>query len=74
MQPIGDFIFSNSSAYLHSKPSGYPSHIKWPGVYDVVDSIAQMARLNWPYVPPPLPPMAFLSNMSQVLCLADTLP
>jgi hypothetical protein len=44
----GDFIMKNSSAYLHKRPQDYPAGLKWPGTREVVDSLGQMARLNWP--------------------------
>lgn len=44
----GNFIFSRSAGYIQQKPSGYPSHIQWPATYEIVDSLAQMAKLNWP--------------------------
>ncbi|KAK7727364.1 hypothetical protein SLS63_007187 [Diaporthe eres] len=44
----GDFIMKNSSAYLHQRPKDYPAGLKWPGTREVVDSLGQMARLNWP--------------------------
>lgn len=44
----GKFIFNNSSAYIHQRPVDYPAHLKWPRTYEVVDNLAQMARLNWP--------------------------
>lgn len=44
----GDFIMKNSSAYLHSRPKDYPAGLKWPGTREVVDNLAQMAKLNWP--------------------------
>ena len=46
----GDFIFKNSSAYIHKRPKDYPAHIKWPSAYEIVDNLATMAKLNWPYV------------------------
>lgn len=49
-QAYGDFIFRNSTAYIHTKPKDFPSNIRWPNTYQVVDSLAQMARLNWPFV------------------------
>ncbi|KAL2274962.1 hypothetical protein FJTKL_02628 [Diaporthe vaccinii] len=53
----GDFIMKNSSAYLHQRPKDYAAGLKWPGTREVVDSLAQMARLNWPpYVSPTLFP------------------
>lgn len=53
IQSYGDLIFKNSSAYLQAKPADYPLSIKWPKTYEIVDSLAEMARLNWPYVLPP---------------------
>jgi hypothetical protein len=47
-QGYGDLIFGNSSVYLHPRPKGFPASVKWPGTYEVVDSLAQMARLHWP--------------------------
>ncbi|KAG8170211.1 hypothetical protein KVR01_000956 [Diaporthe batatas] len=53
----GDFILKNSSAYLHKRPKDYPPGLKWPGTREVVDSLGQMARLNWPpYISPTLFP------------------
>ncbi|KAK3942643.1 hypothetical protein QBC46DRAFT_425775 [Diplogelasinospora grovesii] len=53
----GDFIFKNSTAYLHAKPEDFPAGMKWPKVYEIVDSLAQMARLNWPpFISPTLFP------------------
>ncbi|KAB5566114.1 hypothetical protein GE09DRAFT_728734 [Coniochaeta sp. 2T2.1] len=54
---FGDFIFNNSSAYIHAKPADFPATLKWPGTYDIVDSLAQMARLHWPpFISPTLFP------------------
>lgn len=44
----GDFIFKHSSAYLHTRPSDWPAHLKWPKTYQIVDNLAEMAKLNWP--------------------------
>lgn len=44
----GDFIFGRTTAYLHSRPLDYPANLKWPRTYDVVDGLAQMAKLHWP--------------------------
>ncbi|KAK3316614.1 hypothetical protein B0H66DRAFT_500067 [Apodospora peruviana] len=60
----GDLIFKNSTAYLHPKPAEFPSSMQWPGVYQIVDSLAQMARLNWP---PFISPILFPNK-------EDTLP
>ncbi|KAK0616785.1 hypothetical protein B0T14DRAFT_546887 [Immersiella caudata] len=54
---FGDFIFKHSTAYLHPKPDEFPLSIRWPKTYDIVDSLAQMARLNWPsFISPTLFP------------------
>lgn len=54
---FGDFIFNRSSAYLPAKPKDYPTNVAWPSTYQVVDSLAQMARLNWPpFISPTLFP------------------
>ncbi|KAK3332322.1 hypothetical protein B0T19DRAFT_415338 [Cercophora scortea] len=53
----GDFIFKHSATYLHAKPADYPSNVRWPKVYEIVDNLAQMARMNWPaYISPTLFP------------------
>ena len=44
----GDFIFKNSAAYLQPRPVDWPRSLKWPRMNQVVDSLAEMARLNWP--------------------------
>ena len=44
----GDFVFGHSTAYLHSRPSDWPQHLKWPQVNQIIDSLAEMARLKWP--------------------------
>ncbi|CRK42286.1 hypothetical protein BN1723_016034 [Verticillium longisporum] len=48
----GNLIFNNSTAYLQQRPAGYPSHLVWPKTLDIVDSLAQMAKLNWPRAAP----------------------
>jgi hypothetical protein len=47
-QAYGNLMFKNSAAYLHPKPEDYPARLEWPSVYQIVDSLAQMARLHWP--------------------------
>ncbi|ROW13514.1 hypothetical protein VPNG_04415 [Cytospora leucostoma] len=54
---IGDFIIKNSSVYLRERPKEYPPGLSWPSVGEVTESLAQMARLNWPpYISPTLFP------------------
>ncbi|RDW66411.1 hypothetical protein BP6252_10046 [Coleophoma cylindrospora] len=44
----GNFILKNSPQYVHQRPADYPSNLPWPTTYQVVDSLAQMARLHYP--------------------------
>ncbi|POR33860.1 Uncharacterized protein TPAR_05934 [Tolypocladium paradoxum] len=56
-QAYGSFIFKSSSAYLHERPQDWPGHLKWPTTSQIVDSLAEMARLNWPaYISPTMFP------------------
>ncbi|KAK6211391.1 hypothetical protein QIS74_10655 [Colletotrichum tabaci] len=56
-ESYGTFIFKHSSAYIHPRPKDYPSHLKWPKSMEIVDNLAQMAKLNWPpFVSPTLFP------------------
>ena len=64
-------MFNNSSAYLQPRPAGYPSHIVWPKVHEIVDSLAQMARLNWPYVS--RPPLTIPPNIQSTPYISPTL-
>jgi hypothetical protein len=41
-------ILKSSTGYLHPKPDDYPAGLNWPQAGEIVDSLAQMARLNWP--------------------------
>ncbi|KAI9850780.1 MAG: hypothetical protein M1838_005113 [Thelocarpon superellum] len=47
-QAYGDFILNSTPNYIQNRPDGYPSTLSWPGRYDIVDSLANMARLNYP--------------------------
>ncbi|KAI0116709.1 hypothetical protein F4814DRAFT_439315 [Daldinia grandis] len=48
--PMGlvDFIWKNTSTYLHNAPENLPAGIRWPDVWEITDNLAQMAKLNWP--------------------------
>ncbi|KKA28961.1 hypothetical protein TD95_000913 [Thielaviopsis punctulata] len=57
--PMGyvDYIMKQSSTYLQPRPEGYGIGLPWPSTYEIVDSLANMAKLNWPtYVSPTLFP------------------
>lgn len=43
-----DFIWRGTTEYLHRAPKNLPAGVKWPTPWDVADSLAQMAKLNWP--------------------------
>lgn len=47
-----DLIWKGTSTYLHVPPKDLPSGVHWPGPWDIVDNLAQMAKLNWPYEHP----------------------
>lgn len=53
----GDFILGNTPNYIQHRPLKYPSNLPWPSTTDIVDNLAEISKLNWPYVPPypPLP-------------------
>ncbi|CAJ2504657.1 Uu.00g120510.m01.CDS01 [Anthostomella pinea] len=52
-----NFIWKNTSTYLHSPPKNLPVGVKWPGAWEVADDLAQTAKLNWPsFVSPTLFP------------------
>lgn len=59
--PVGfiDFIWKSSTTYLHNAPNNLPAGVKWPNAWDVADNLAQMAKLNWPYVADLYPPPFF---------------
>lgn len=45
-----DFIWKSSTTYLHNAPNNLPEGMVWPNAWEVADNLAQMAKLNWPYV------------------------
>ncbi|KAK5995246.1 hypothetical protein PT974_03645 [Cladobotryum mycophilum] len=52
-----DWIFKSSSAYLHPRPADYPLNLKWPNRHQIVNNLAEMAKLNWPaFISPTLFP------------------
>ncbi|KAI3330247.1 hypothetical protein F4824DRAFT_479230 [Ustulina deusta] len=52
-----DLIFKHTTTYLHGAPENLPSGVKWPSPWDIVDNLAQMAKLNWPpFISPTLFP------------------
>ncbi|PHH73170.1 hypothetical protein CDD80_4006 [Ophiocordyceps camponoti-rufipedis] len=56
-ESYGSFIFKQSPVYLHQRPQDWPAHRLWPNAPQIVTSLAEMARLNWPaYISPTLFP------------------
>ncbi|UNI22741.1 hypothetical protein JDV02_008604 [Purpureocillium takamizusanense] len=56
-EAYGNFIFKKSTAYLHGRPQDWPINLGWPKAREIVDNLAQMARLNWPaYISPTMFP------------------
>ncbi|RDA90905.1 hypothetical protein CP533_4439 [Ophiocordyceps camponoti-saundersi (nom. inval.)] len=56
-ETYGRFIFKQSPVYLHERPRDWPGHRQWPDARQIVSSLADMARLNWPaYISPTLFP------------------
>lgn len=45
---FGNFIMGHSGPYIQKKPIDYPSNAKWPGTYEIVDSLAEISKLKWP--------------------------
>ncbi|KAH8170357.1 hypothetical protein LIA77_09138 [Sarocladium implicatum] len=53
----GDFLLSKTSGYIHSRPQDWPSHLGWPDVNQIIESLGEMARLSWPaYISPAMFP------------------
>lgn len=45
---IGNYIMGNSPEYIQTRPADYPSSLKWPDTYEIVDSLAEISRQRWP--------------------------
>lgn len=55
----GDFILDHTPNYVQRRPASYPPNLSWPSTNSIVDSLAQMSRLNWPpFISPILFPSA----------------
>lgn len=44
----GNYIMKNSPEYVQSRPVDFPSKLPWPSMYEIVDSLAEIARQRWP--------------------------
>lgn len=67
----GDFILKNSPEYIQTRPEGYPSSLPWPNRYEIVDNLAEMAKLNYP---PFVSPILFPNTQTLPLSLATIKP
>ncbi|CAG9951438.1 unnamed protein product [Clonostachys rosea f. rosea IK726] len=47
-EPLSKLVLSQSAGYLQTRPQDWPQHLKWPAMDQIVDSLAEMARLSWP--------------------------
>jgi hypothetical protein len=43
-----EVVLKGSGTYLQPRPEGYPAGLQWPKPGEIVDSLAQMAKLGWP--------------------------
>ncbi|KAI9827850.1 MAG: hypothetical protein M1832_004339 [Thelocarpon impressellum] len=65
----GDFILNQTPNYVQARPADLPAGMPWPGRYDVVDGLAEMARLHYPpFVSPEVVPLpASLSTIAPIV-------
>lgn len=58
-EAYGSFILGYTPEYIQKPPSNLSSKVRWPRANEIVDALAQMARLSWPsFVSPILHPGA----------------
>ncbi|TGO45833.1 hypothetical protein BOTNAR_0635g00010 [Botryotinia narcissicola] len=67
----GDFILKNSPQYIQTRPEDYPTNLPWPNTYNIVDNLAEMARLNYP---PFVSPILFPNNPTLPQSLSSISP
>ena len=48
LKAYGDTILRFSDTYVQQRPANYPAHIGWPDKTQIVDAIAEVARLKFP--------------------------
>ncbi|KAF2232462.1 hypothetical protein EV356DRAFT_568726 [Viridothelium virens] len=53
-ESFGRWIMKYSPEYIQQRPPNYPPNKPWPGTYDIVDSLAEISRLNWPSFTSPI--------------------
>ncbi|KAG6997497.1 hypothetical protein G7Y79_00040g076620 [Physcia stellaris] len=57
----GDFALNHTPNYVQRRPESYPPKLSWPSQDTIVDSLAEISRLNWP---PFTSPILFPNNPS----------
>ncbi|MCJ1228315.1 hypothetical protein MMC12_004976 [Toensbergia leucococca] len=62
-EAYGNFIMKSTPNYVQRRPPSYPDSLPWPTTNGIVDSLAEMAKLNWP---PFVSPILF-PNISNTL-------
>ncbi|KAL6246592.1 hypothetical protein RBB50_006830 [Rhinocladiella similis] len=50
----GSFILGYTPEYIQRRPPGLSPKVAWPSSDDIVDALAQMARLRWPTFDSPI--------------------
>jgi len=56
-EAYGSFILNHTPEYIQRRPINLSSKVTWPTSHQIVDALAQMARLRWPpFVSPILHP------------------
>lgn len=45
---FGNYIMGNSPEYIQQRPTDFPRNVRWPGTYEIVDSLAEISKQRWP--------------------------
>jgi hypothetical protein len=58
-EAYGSFILSNTPEYIQRRPADLSTKVIWPSQNQIVDGLAEMAKLKWPpFISPILHPLA----------------
>ncbi|KAF2025273.1 hypothetical protein EK21DRAFT_76871 [Setomelanomma holmii] len=60
-ESYGKLILANSPEYIQKRPTDYPANLRWPGTFDIVDSLAEISKQRWP---PFVSPILFPSKQT----------
>ena len=50
LQCFGNVILKLSPSYIQGRPESLPVNVAWPEKEEIVNSLASIADLRWPYV------------------------